>query len=476
MVEVNKTGIFLSIVLLSILAINTANAADIIVSVNPIDELATGPGDNILYVITFYNMGDTPVAVSTNLLQFSLVDYLPDGKSYFTVPADSSYNLTLNITLTENEAKLYGSIDGKKTNQVITIYADGENLKSPVYLPVTVIYKNAPAVWSTVKSSNVQIVPAEINPKEPFSIKFTINNPKAATVDATMISGELPLSIPRLLIPNGTNEISVNDLKIPDTARPGQYGMTLRLVFLDATHDIPITLTVGSFGACVVKEDVKSGVLGKVYTATLSVDGNIEKTCSVSTKLFGIERNLVTDKSDNYVYSDKDISWQVNVQPGSSVQVGYTLSYLPIIAVPFVIILLAGAWWYFTRKVEVEKELVDYRRHPGFMDLKIQLKVKNLTNGNLTNVRLIEPLPAFAKEIKDFGTVPGTLTVHNKGKAVKWELDHLKSKEERIFSYRIRTSVEVIGRMSFPPAVMKYTTANGESLEETSNILAVEVE
>jgi hypothetical protein len=476
MVEVNKIGIFLSIVLLSLFVLSTANAADLSITVKTIDGVAEA-GDVLTYAVTFYNLEAVPVELSTNMLAFTETTFSPSN--VFTIPAKSSYTINLSIKVSQNEAAAYGTAEGKTTYQQMLIFdKDGAQLGYNVLVPVKIIYKNAPAVWSAVKYSNVQIVPAEINPKNTFSITFTINNPvKAATVDAALVSGELQFSVPpKLAIPNGTNEISINDLKIPDTARPGQYGMSLRLVFLDATLDIPITLTVGSFGTCTVKEDVTSGVLGKVYTATLSVDGNVEQTCLVSTKLFGIERNLVVEKSDNYVYSDKEISWQMNVQPGSSVQVGYTLSYLPIIAVPFVIILLAGAWWYFTRKVEVEKELVDFRRHPGFMDLKIQLKVKNLTNGNLTNVRLIEPLPAFAKEIKDFGTVPGTLTVHNKGKAVKWELDHLKSKEERIFSYRIRTSVEVIGRMSFPPAVMKYTTANGESLEETSNILAVEVE
>jgi hypothetical protein len=475
MVEVNKTGIFLSIVLLSLLVLSTANAADLSVTVKTINGVAVA-GDILSYTVSFYNLEDTPIDLSTTMLAFTETTFSPSN--VFTVPAKSSYTINLNIKVSQNEAAAYGTAEGKTTYQQLLIFdKNGTQLGYNVLVPVEIIYKNAPSVWSAVKYSNVQIVPAEINPKDTFSIKFTVNNPiKTASVSTAVVSNDFLLNAGTLLIPNGTAQISIDGLNLPAATKPGSYNITLKLQFIDATLDIPVTLTVGSFGTCVVKEDVKSGVLGKVYTATLSVDGNIEKSCSVSTQLFGVERNLVTGISDSHVYSGKQVSWQVNVQPGKQVQVGYTLSYLPIIAVPFVIILLAGAWWYFTRKVEVAKELVDYRRHPGFMDLKIQLKVKNLTNDNLTNVKIIEPIPAFAKEIKDFGTVPGTLTVHNKGKAIKWELDHLKSKEERIFSYRIRTSVEVIGRMSFSPAVMKYTTPRGESLEETSNILAVEVE
>ena len=72
--------------------------------------------------------------------------------------------------------------------------------------------------------------------------------------------------------------------------------------------------------------------------------------------------------------------------------------------------------------------------------------------------------------------MPGHVVSKQGMKAVKWELDTLKAKEERIFSYKIRTSVEVIGKMNFPPTTIDYVNFKGEKTQESSNVLTVEVD
>jgi hypothetical protein len=477
MVEVSKIRIFLSILLIGLIAVSTANADDLSITVKTLQGTAR-PGDTLSYEITFYNFNDEPTYISTNLLSLRDVNYLPDGVNAFTIPANDFYKMTLNAQVSQTDANNYGSKTGKTTYHQIMIFdKNGTNLGYTVTVPATIINPNTEPIWSGVSYSNLYTVPAKVDPRQPFSVKFNVNNPiKDVTVNVVAKSSDFQLSPSAVVVPKGANDVEVFGLSLPVGTVPGTYDFTLDLMFPDDTMTVPVVIDVLSYSDCVIVEKTQTNIFGKTYTAAISVQGNEAKTCTVSTMLFGLERNLAGSVADGYQYQAKNVVWQFSVQPGTEKQVGYSISYLPLILLPFVILVIVGGFWYMTRKVEIVKELVDYRRHPGFMDLKIQLKVKNLSDDEMKDVRVIEPLPVFVKDIRDFGTVPGEISKYHGHKAVEWKLEHLKPKEERIFSYKLRTSIEVLGKMNFLATVIHYTDVNGKKQEESSNGLTVEVE
>jgi hypothetical protein len=332
--------------------------------------------------------------------------------------------------------------------------------------------------FSAVKLTNLRTVPAQIDPQQPFDLLFTLENPTTTEPLGAISIVNSPFTfgaISSQKVLKGTNNYKITGLTVPADAK-GNIAYTLEIIMQDTYLDTNSTFNIPAYSNCKVTETANSGLLGRTYSASILNNGTGDAKCPVSSALSGLEKYLVKDRTAGYSYNGKAISWKVNVPAGQTTTVTYRVTYLPIIAIPFVIILAVIAFWYFTRKMEIRKELVDYRRHAGFMDLKLQVHIKNLTNSEMKNVKIYDFLPAFIKEIREFGTVPGTVTTKDRQKAVKWELEHLKPKEERIFSYKVRTSIEVLGNMNFPPTTVEYKDANNKEQQESSNVLTVEVE
>jgi hypothetical protein len=109
------------------------------------------------------------------------------------------------------------------------------------------------------------------------------------------------------------------------------------------------------------------------------------------------------------------------------------------------------------------------------MDLKMQISIKNMKNKTLKNVVVLEHIPPLIREVKDFGTMKGEI-VKIKGKRyIKWVIDELKPKEELFLSYKVRTSLEVIGDLVFDPTEVRYMDNDKEKTVK-SNVLIVSTE
>lgn len=422
-------------------------------------------GDTVSYIVTFQNNGEQSMYISI----FLAADMSP---SAFTLDPGKTQDVHIDYTIP------YGSDPGTLFIKPILFDKKGVRYNYSVILDATVLptpgknYK-----FSSVKLTDLKTEPETINPNEPFDLVFTINNPIATEPTGTFtIKSDFDFNeIPVQKILNGVHEYRISNLSVPAQTK-GQFNYTLRIIMQDTLLDTNSVFNIPEFSDCQVTETAKTGIVGRSYSAEIYNEGTGTAACAVSSKLFGLEKYLVKSVSEGYAYEGQNIKWQVSVGPAQTVTVNYSVTYWPIIAIPFVILVIVIAFWYLTRKMEIKKELVDYRRHAGFTDLKLQVHVKNLSNNEMAHVKIYDYLPAFVKEIRDFGTVPGTVTAKDGVKAVKWELDVLKPKEERIFSYKIRTSVVILGKMNFQPTAVEYINAKGEKVQETSNVLSVEVD
>jgi hypothetical protein len=82
-------------------------------------------------------------------------------------------------------------------------------------------------------------------------------------------------------------------------------------------------------------------------------------------------------------------------------------------------------------------------------------------------------IPRIAELIKEYDV--GTLTPSNsirnerKGTIIKYEVGDIMAREERIISYKVRSSLSILGGVSLPEAVSKFTTATGKERTTSSN-------
>jgi len=481
MVGAKQIILILGILLLTGLIFSTANATLTATKVETIKGEArideSHSNDFLEYNVTFYNNADDGFYLSTSFL-FGKPEFVPVSGA-FIVPAKSTATLGIKIYVGVNEAKSAGSPTGKTTYQPLLLFDDNKNqLNISVLLPVRIIYNETTPLYSKVIVSNVAVDQSgqnlTIDPRQPFTISFTINNPiekRTINPSVTGASG-LPETI---AVEKGTSTITFSNLQLT-TNNPGNQTLQISLPFPDYTVVAPVKIEVQGFSNCVTKEDVSSSIFGKTYTATVTNEGTVATECKVITAISGIEKNLITDVTSDYLSTTTGLEWKMNMNSGDTKVFSYSVSYAPLIAIPFVVIFIGAAIWYFTRKIDIKKELVSAKRHPGFMFLKMQVHVKNLSGDEMAQVKIYEPLPAFIKEVKDFGTIIGTEVKKNNKRTIKWEVDTLKPKEERIFSYTVRTSIEVLGKMDFDPTIVEYVNKQGGKIEASGNTLTIEVE
>ncbi|MGM5482641.1 MAG: hypothetical protein ACQESF_04225 [Nanobdellota archaeon] len=221
----------------------------------------------------------------------------------------------------------------------------------------------------------------------------------------------------------------------------------------------------------------KEGFLKRTEIFNFTNLGNIEakKTKSVSSTVF---KKLFTSSSREYEEVNKNglkhLVWDLEILPGQTEQISYTINYRPLFVI-IILIIIAGLVYYFGRSpVTIKKEA---KKIPGFEGetsrLKVLLHVKNRTTKPLENLNVIDRIPKIAQlgKKKSIGTMHPSKVVNNekKGTMVKWNIPVLEAYEERIISYQIYSKLEIIGPMTLSKAVLKYKNKRGKNSRIFSN-------
>lgn len=461
---VNKKIIFLLSIIFIISSVNAQ--LNIMHKVDVINDVA-GAGEKLEYNVTIINKGEESVMLTLNILFPGITEIVP---SVFTLKPGEEKVVYVGLTVSQTQRP------GKILINLFVFDSKGNSLQPPILLKGEIV--EFAEMFKDIKINYVKTIPEKIDPRKEFSIEAEISNPVKEVRVPLEITSEIKgfEYKTNMIILNGTNVIKIHDLKIPNTTLPGNYSFTLNLLFSkDVIVKSSFTLEVAGYGLCDIKEYKNITLIQKSYLAKVKNIGTEETTCSISSKVPRIEKILIRKISEGYKYEENKLKWEITLKPGEEAFIRYEVSYIPMLMIPFAILFICGGLWYLTRKIYVKKELIGYKRYPGFMDLNIQIRIKGLSK-ELKNLKIYEPIPPFIKEIKGYGTVVGKVVKKGKKRFVYWEIEKLKQNEERVFSYKARTSIEVLGKILFKPTKVSFKDEKGRKIEETSNVLAIEVE
>lgn len=82
-------------------------------------------------------------------------------------------------------------------------------------------------------------------------------------------------------------------------------------------------------------------------------------------------------------------------------------------------------------------------------------------------------MPRIAELLKEHevGTLaPNKVIRHDrKGTIIKYEVGDILPKEERVISYKVKSSLSILGGVSLPEAVARFVTATGKERTSSSN-------
>ncbi|PIN93422.1 hypothetical protein COU54_03125 [Candidatus Pacearchaeota archaeon CG10_big_fil_rev_8_21_14_0_10_31_24] len=207
---------------------------------------------------------------------------------------------------------------------------------------------------------------------------------------------------------------------------------------------------------------IKSKTITKQNNGNVPLEDHIEMTGNVITRLFtshSIEPSNINLQGFAIKYS-----WDNLLEPGESWSVVSRTNYtLPSILIILLIAIVTFIFIYSRTKLVIRKKVSYVKTKDGQFAVKVSVGVKS--RAKVLNVKIIEHIPGATKLYDRFGIRPDKIDHANR--RLIWNLQHLRSGEERIFSYIIYSPVKIVGRLELPPTIAVF-----EHLGKTQQVLS----
>ncbi len=442
---------------ISLLVILLVFGAAFSLSYNLVDIKNQGyPGETLIYNFSVTNDGNTTQAVSIFLP--SVAKYTINPNNFEIAPGETK---TVQILYTI-------PLEAQPGTYFISIRVNGQNTN--MHLKITVLRPESEYQKINIKA----IRGTEFDPRNGGVITLVVDNP-VAIVDAKFdLITPFGNQTKTVILQKGENTLSFK-INPPINTKPQEYPIKILMYVHGIQKEYDSKIKILGYSSCSIDKRVISNPLINRVEYIVTNNGTEEGNCTIKAYVSGVDKLLLGKISSGYKMEGNEILWNVVVQPNQKVVVYYEVTYYSIYIAVAVAIAVTIFYWWITQTVKVKKSLIDYKKGRGFMDLKMQISVKNMKNKTLKNITVLEHIPALVREVKEFGTMKGEI-VKIKGKRyIKWTIDELKPKEEIFLSYKVRTSLEVIGDLVFDPTEVKFKD-NGKEKNVKSNVLIVSTE
>jgi hypothetical protein len=127
--------------------------------------------------------------------------------------------------------------------------------------------------------------------------------------------------------------------------------------------------------------------------------------------------------------------------------------------------------YYMKRVVSIKKAVFKMRDEKGAVaEIKVLLHVSNKTSKPITEIKVVDILPNMLILSHEFGTLkPNKFQKGEKSSRLIWDIDELEPGEERVISYRAKPGLHVIGSLTLPASLLRYTNKDKRIIDMQSN-------
>jgi len=206
------------------------------------------------------------------------------------------------------------------------------------------------------------------------------------------------------------------------------------------------------------KIEKSSEIFVKSVKVTKTNSGNLVAQDSYLTNVGGFAQYFTTYNIPPSQINGNELVWKFEIMPGQSFEIEVVTDYRGLwLAILVFVIVVALILYVLGRKITIKKTTYKIKEtREGISELKIVLHVRN-KNGLLKNITVIDYLPNLIHPTHQFGTLKPTKMQKGKsGIRFMWHLGSLEAGEERVFSYNVKSKLNIIGNLMLPSAVVIY--------------------
>lgn len=439
------------------------SAAQISVSTTPIISSIL-PGETAQYELEITNSGATDeFTFASNSVDWS---YTVNHQT-LTIPAGKSAKVIVTVTQ-KNQAltpKYYGL--------PLIIYS-----KSNSDLRVEEVLSIKLNSLATTFAISLLTPPNGLQPNKENLITIELTNENAidltnlkVKVSSSFFTGEKPVDLTKQSTQTVEFTASLKDISLQ-----GNQDFNIKVYQGDKLlHDSTHNIFIGDYESSAELEDVENSFLITKTIITKQNNGNTEKQEFYNLRLGSIEKLFTTfspeptsleERNNNYY-----ATWEFTIPPQSEYIITATTDYLrPVILLIILILLGCIIYNVLTSGITVKKKVLTLKVKDKVSEVKVLLILKNKSKGVIKNVRVMDTVSDLSEPPTEFSTMrPNIIKKGPAGTILIWDIPELVKGEERVLSYKVKSSVQIIGRAFMSQAICRYKNKIGKNIVTHSN-------
>ena len=360
------------------------------------------------------------------------------------------------------------------------------NTQGNTSVSVTTI-RRFPVCISKVSLSNDTLIPGQIltitteinNPSElastPFDLITNIKNSSGLAVFS-------PVTNHLDIIQAKSIKVIQSSYQIPQFIGYGRFsvGLVLQNTQTSEVSTQTVSFVVKQFEKPTAQKNVKFGLLTQDVTLKIRNDGNSPVNASTSEAIPIFMKTFISlvDKPDSETTAGNNVvyTWLFyNLQPGEERSIRYQINLWQIVLLSVLIIIAVAYAFTYVFTIRIVKKHRLFGPVAGSKEITITLEVKNRTRHTIHDVYVRDFLPPFATIVERFETVKPVVRKVSGGTEVIWKFDLLRSMDERVLTYRIKPTMEVLGEIKLPRAIIRYSDKKKQLKKVISKSVSIKV-
>ncbi len=431
------------------------------------------PFESAKYIMTLENTGSTP----------EVINIMADANSWIlspqTVVVGVNETVTKELIITPRSGvslsnyRIPLTFESSKSGQI-------ETTSVVLSLSLDMYHKGYPP------NVDMRVTADErVDPREPYTIKVYLKNNNLRDINKLEVSITSDLfskefSTPlRPLAPLSKEFV----FEFDPLTKPGTHDVAI--LARDSETDTIVAedysvFTIEGYGKIISSREITRRQLFKTTEMlTFNHTGNERKSQVFTYALGNFESWFTSSDPEGRLQKSsdggKELVWTITLDPEESTRVEITRNYRSVAAIVIIILLSIIAYFIFRKPIVAYKEAhVTAADKEGVSQMKVRLYIRNRSRKSVTNIKIIDRVPSIVEYVSHahLGSLQPTKVTRTekKGTILRWEIDSLEPFEERIITYKIRSKLKIVGKMSLPEAKIKFDAFGGKERITTTGI------
>lgn len=332
-------------------------------------------------------------------------------------------------------------------------------------VPITIGIKSTASLIGEYKPTvlgSLGISPEKIDPRNELTVKITLNNQNIIDYKNLTIKIDSNLFKDELYTPLGPQEEKTIEVtkKLDDMTTPQQDKVTVTVLKAQRVIVSPM-IKEFEIKEYTVQEDIpeeKSFLKIRKGVKVMSNNPDYKAIIKIETTQFKNLLLTTSPKADTIKENNQNyLIWEVVLDQDRTVEVYATENYRPILVIAVLLIIIIILYFVFRSPIIVRKSIANVViKEGGVSEAKVIVRVKNRSSKQIANIEVLDNVPHIAhveKELSIGSMQPHAVLKHpKKGIMIRWIIETLESGDERVLSYRMKSTLAILGEFNLPAA------------------------